>query len=137
MDDNQNQILTLFAIAIMLVVAVVLIVCVRSCKAEEITKASWYSVESCKREGTSGIMANGEILDDNKLTCASWDYDFGTLLKITNLENNKSVIVEVTDRGPAWRLYYTSRTIDLSKKAFETIADLDKGVIRIIIKEIK
>ena len=38
--------------------------------------ASYYTVASCAREGTSGIMANGRRLNDEKLTAASWFYPF-------------------------------------------------------------
>ena len=93
--------------------------------------ASWYSVESCKREGTSGICANGEVLDDEAYTCAVWDKKFGTKLKVTNLENGLSVIVVVKDRGPAKRLVRQGRTIDLSKAAFRAIANLKSGIIQI------
>ena len=93
--------------------------------------ASYYTVESCKREGTSGVMANGEPLNDEGLTCASWDFDFGTILMVTNLDNGLSTRVEVTDRGPNKRLYNKGRTIDLSKKAFSEIADLKQGIIQI------
>lgn len=93
--------------------------------------ASWYDIESCLREGTSGICANGQRLDDTKLTCASWDYPFGARLKITNLNNYKSVIVTVTDRGPSKKLYRKGRIIDLSKAAFSSIASLRQGIIPI------
>lgn len=103
-----------------------------SCHAET---ASWYSVASCKREGTwqkyGGLMANGKKFDDDKLTCASWDYPFGTKLKITNTDNGKSVVCEVTDRGPAKRLYRKGRTVDLSKEAFSVIASINRGIINI------
>ncbi len=85
-------------------------------------KASWYS------QNDSGILlttANMERFDDSELTCAIWDMPFNTILKVTNLENGKSVIVRVNDRGPAKRL---NRTIDLTKQAFSKIADLDKGL---------
>jgi rare lipoprotein A len=98
--------------------------------------ASWYSVESCRQEGTSGIMANGEVFDDTKLICASWDYPFRTKLKVINLANGKSVIVEVKDRGPAKKLYKKGRIIDLSKRAFSEIADLKQGIIRVKIEKI-
>jgi len=107
-----------------------------NCGAYSIT-ASYYTVESCKREGTSGIMANGQRLDDEKLTCASWEYPFGTRLRIRNLENNKEVLVCVTDRGPNRKLYRQGRTIDLSKRAFREIASLKQGVIPVEIKEVK
>lgn len=102
--------------------------------------ASWYSRESCLREGTSGIMANGRRLDDTKFTCASWDYSFGTLLKITNLKNNKFCIVEVTDRGPTKKLWRQGRVIDLSRQAFKIISGkqgLDEGVLKIKIEVIQ
>lgn len=73
--------------------------------------------------------ASGEIFNQNKLTCASNIYTFGTKLKVTNLSNNKSVIVKVNDTG---KLH--GRTIDLSKKAFKTISKLEKGIIKIKIK---
>ena len=98
--------------------------------------ASWYSVESCRREGTSGIMANGEKLNDFKFTAASWDYAFGTRIKVTNLQNRKSIIVRITDRGPARRLYRQGRVIDLSKGAFQAIAKTGTGIIPIKIEEI-
>jgi len=103
--------------------------------------ASWYSVESCKREGTwqkyGGKMANGEVFNDKALVCASWDYDFGTLLEVTNLANNKSIVVRVADRGPNRRLYDKGRTIDLSEAAFSRVAKLSQGVIQIQVKEAK
>lgn len=99
--------------------------------------ASWYSIESCLREGTSGICANGEVLNDARKTCASWDYPFGTKLQITNLHNGRSVVVLVTDRGPAKRLYRQGRVIDLSKGAFSEIASIKQGVIPIKIRRLK
>jgi len=95
------------------------------------TEASWYSIASCAREGTSGICANGEKLDDEKLTCASWDYPFHTKLKVTNLENGKSVIVRVNDRGPNMRLYRKGRAIDLSRKAMRELDGIKRGIIMV------
>jgi len=106
------------------------------CHGEQLT-ASWYSVESCRKEGSSGIMANGEALDDNKFTAASWDYRFQTRIKVTNTRNGKSVVVRVSDRGPAKRWYREGRVVDLSKAAFSSIADLREGVIPISIEEVK
>jgi len=85
-------------------------------------KASWYS------QNDPGILlttANMERFDDSLLTCAMWDLPFNTILKVTNLENGKSVLVRVNDRGPARRL---NRPIDLTKEAFSRIADMDKGL---------
>jgi len=91
-------------------------------------KASWYS------QNDPGILlttANMERFDDSLLTCAVWDLPFNTILKVTNAENNKFVLVRVNDRGPARRL---NRAIDLTKKAFTEIADLDKGLIDVSVE---
>ncbi|HAZ09533.1 MAG TPA: septal ring lytic transglycosylase RlpA family lipoprotein [Candidatus Omnitrophica bacterium] len=84
--------------------------------------ASWYSQDD---PGILLTTANMERFDDSQLPCAIWDLPFNTILKVTNLENGKSVIVRVNDRGPARRL---NRTIDLTKTAFSKIADLEKGL---------
>ncbi len=62
--------------------------------------------------------ASGKKFDNAKNTCAHRKFPFGTKLKITCERNNKSTIVEVTDRGP----FVRGRDIDLSKKAFMEIA---------------
>ena len=93
--------------------------------------ASYYTVESCKREGTSGIMANGKPLNDKAFTCASWLYPFGTRLLVVNSVSGERVEVEVTDRGPAKKLVEQGRIIDLSKAAFESLAPLSWGLIHV------
>lgn len=90
--------------------------------------ASWYSQED---PGVLETTANMEHFDDTKLTCAMWDLPFNTILKVTNLENGKSVLVRVNDRGPAKRLVREGRIIDLTKAAFSKISDLENGLINI------
>ena len=87
--------------------------------------ASWYSQTD---PGINIHTANGEVFNDSKLTCASWHYAFGTLLKIENEKNGKSIICRVNDRGPAKRL---NRAVDLTKEAFRRIAFLHQGLIRV------
>jgi rare lipoprotein A len=73
--------------------------------------------------------ASGEIFDNKKMTAANANktLPFGTKVKITNLKNEKSVIVRVNDRGP----FSKKRAFDLSKAAFSKIADLRSGVVSI------
>jgi len=97
--------------------------------------ASWYSVESCIKESGQCTMANGEVLNDNDYICASWDYRFGTILDVTNVDTGRTVTVTVKDRGPAKRLYNRGRIIDLSKAAFSQIANLRQGIIRVSVVE--
>ncbi len=63
--------------------------------------------------------ASGRLFDMNKLTAAHKKFPFGTKLRVTNESNGKSVIIEVTDRGP----FVKGRELDLSKRAFFTIAN--------------
>ena len=106
--------------------------------AAETTQASWYSRKECiSTKNPNALMANGEPLDDGALTCASWDYSFGTKLRVRRPDNGHSVVVTVTDRGPAKRLYKDGRTLDLSRRAFLTLAPLEVGVIKVTFSKIK
>jgi rare lipoprotein A len=78
--------------------------------------------------------ASGKRFDNQKLTAAHRKFPFGTKLKITNEANGKSVIVEVTDRGPFAR----GREIDLSKKAFMDItSNKSSGAVIVKIEELR
>ena len=68
-------------------------------------------------------MANGEPFNMHALTAAMWDVPFGTKYRVTS--GSKSVIVTITDRGPARRL---NRVIDLSKAAAAKLGMLQAGV---------
>lgn len=75
--------------------------------------------------------ANGERFDMNAFTAAHKTLPFNTLVKITvekkwkDIKYNISIIVRINDRGP----YIKGRKLDLSKKAFQTLMPLSKGVI--------
>ena len=92
--------------------------------------ASYYSYECAFNP-----MANGQPFDPEERTCASWYYDFGTVLVVTSLDTGLSTEVVVTDRGPNKRLVKQGRIIDLSKRAFEDICDLRQGLTAVEIKE--
>lgn len=77
-------------------------------------------------------MANGRRFDPDKLTAASWFYELGTKVVVTH--ENRSVIVEITDRGPARSLLLQGRKIDLSRAAFAKLADPDLGLIDVTIR---
>jgi rare lipoprotein A len=62
--------------------------------------------------------ASGRLYNKTKLTAAHKSLPFGTIVRVTNEANGKSVVVEITDRGP----FVRGREIDLSRKAFYTIA---------------
>lgn len=78
-------------------------------------QASWYGEEHRGKP-----MANLKPFNPRKLTCASWIHPLGTKLEVTTTwgGEHRSVIVEVTDRGPARRLLKKGIGIDLSEEAF-------------------
>lgn len=90
--------------------------------------ASWYG-ESYRGK----LMANGVPFDPDAMTCASWDFPFGTRLRVLCHETGKIVVVTVTDRGPAPSLYSRGRVIDLSRAAFASIADPLVGIVTVSI----
>ena len=69
--------------------------------------------------------ANGEIFSNNNLTAAYNHVPLVTTLKVINIKNNKFVIVKVNDRCGI------NSRIDLSQKAFSSIADLKSGIIKV------
>lgn len=76
--------------------------------------------------------ASGETYRHAKLTAAHRTLPFGTQLKVTNLENGKSVIVRVNDRGP----FVKGRIIDLSKSAAIKIGLIQKGVAKVKVEQV-
>jgi len=74
--------------------------------------------------------ASGATYDDAKLTAAHRTFDFGTRVRVTNLENRRSVVVTVNDRGP----YVRGRAIDLSRSAARVLGFVDDGTARVRIQ---
>lgn len=74
--------------------------------------------------------ASGEIYNPNNLTAAHINYPFGTVIRVINLKNNKSVVVKVNDR----RSSFNGRICDLSKKAAESIDMIKSGLAKIKIE---
>lgn len=70
--------------------------------------------------------AFGETFDMYAITAAHRSLPHNTLVRVTNIENQESVVVRINDRGP----YVHGRDMDLSKAAFESIAHSGQGVIQ-------
>ncbi|MFJ3052842.1 septal ring lytic transglycosylase RlpA family protein [Pseudomonas nitroreducens] len=71
--------------------------------------------------------ASGERFNQNALTAAHRTLAFGTRVKVTNLDNGRSVVVRINDRGPFGR----GRIIDVSKAAAEQLNMLRSGTARV------
>ena len=80
--------------------------------------ASWYGPNFHKKK-----TANGEVFDMNLLTAAHKTLQLPSLVRVTNIENNRSLILRVNDRGP----FVKNRIIDVSKKAASILGFQKKG----------
>jgi rare lipoprotein A len=76
--------------------------------------------------------ASGERFDQNALTAAHRSLPFGSRVQVTNLRNDKSVVVRINDRGP----YTKKRIIDLSQKAAERLDMLRDGVAPVRVEQL-
>jgi len=91
----------------------------------ECGKASYYSMKLQFRK-----TASGERLDNYSMTAAHRTLPFGTIVMVTNINNGKTVLVKINDRGP----HVKGRIIDLTKAAFSKIEDIDKGIAEVEIR---
>jgi rare lipoprotein A len=90
-------------------------------------RASWYGPRFHGKK-----TANGEIYDQMAFTAAHKKLRFGTLLRITNPQNNKSVVVRINDRGP----YIPGRHLDVSRAVAMELDMIKKGVVNLKVEEI-
>jgi len=77
-------------------------------------------------------MANGKRFNPDKLTAASWFYPLGTKVRVilnSSSQNSRSVLVTITDRGPAKELVRDGRIIDLTHAAFKRLGHPAVGMV--------
>jgi len=99
-----------------------LMICSIPLLAQEFGLASYYSDKYHGRE-----TAYGDTYDKTKLTCSHKKHPYGTLLRVTRLDNNRSVTCRVIDKGP----YTKGRIVDLSKEAAKKIDLIKDGVVEV------
>jgi rare lipoprotein A len=91
----------------------------------QIGVASYYAAEYHGR-----TTASGARFDPRRLTAAHPTLPFGTRVRVTNLENDRSIVVVITDRGP----YGRGRIIDVSSRAARELGFLRAGTARVRIE---
>ncbi|HYD29240.1 MAG TPA: septal ring lytic transglycosylase RlpA family protein [Azospirillaceae bacterium] len=84
--------------------------------------ASWYG-PGFHQERT----ANGEIFDQDELTAAHKTLPMPSLVRVTNLDNGRSLVVRINDRGP----FYPGRIIDLSRRSAQLLGVVEKGTAKV------
>ena len=91
-------------------------------------KASFYSKNFAGRK-----TASGERMNNDSLFCAHRTYPFGTMLKVYNPANGRSVVVKVIDRGP----FVRGRVIDLSWRAAKELDIISSGVAMVVVHKVE
>ena len=90
-------------------------------------EASWYGARYQGR-----TTASGQPFDRNAMTAAHRKLPFGTLVRVTNLANQRTVFVRINDRGP----YARGRIIDLSERAAELLGFTRRGTARVRVEAV-
>ena len=91
----------------------------------QVGKGSWYGKKFHGR-----LTASGEKYNMYALTAAHKTLPFNTMVEVTNLHNNRKVIVRINDRGP----YARGRIIDLSYLAAKKLGYINKGVAKLKVR---
>jgi rare lipoprotein A len=87
-------------------------------------RASWYDLEA--------KTASGEAMDSEALTAAHPSLPFGSKVTVANLDNGRSVVVRINDRGP----FSKGRIIDVSRAAAEKLGMIGAGVARVSVNPV-
>ena len=99
---------------------------------QEVGTASWYGNETL-RQKDGHMTANGEAFDPGKPTAAHKYLPLPIHVKVTNLANNRSIILRVNDRGP----FYGNRIIDLSAGAAKKLGFYKQGTARVKVETVE
>lgn len=101
--------------------------------------ASYYTIKSCQREGTSGVFtANGERYNEQALTCAVRSRSFGTSYLVYGHKTGRSVIVRHNDFGPGKGPTRKGVVVDLTPRAFKVVCgDLKQGKCQVSVQEVR
>lgn len=91
-------------------------------------KASWYGPGFHGRR-----TANGERYNQNALTAAHRSLPFGTRVRVTNVNNGRSVVVRINDRGP----FVRGRVIDVSAAAAHSLGMVHHGVVPVSLQVLR
>lgn len=134
--------LTLFYDAIIIISIIVLISCSSVVQFSQNPSLNFQKQVDYFEEGIASyysddfegkLTASGEVFSQSGLTAAHRTLPFGTLVKVTNLENGSSVVVKINDRGP----FIQGRIIDLSKTASQKLGFFGKGLAKVKVEVLK
>jgi len=94
--------------------------------------ASWYGPGFHGEE-----TASGEIFDQREMVAAHRSLPLGSVVRVTNLENQRRVVLRVIDRGPYGRNYRKGTIIDVSKGAARRLGFVRDGLVRVRVEVVR
>lgn len=97
----------------------------------QVGTASWYGNETLRMEG-GHMTANGEVFDPRKPSAAHKLLPLPTHVRVKNLDNGRSIVVRVNDRGP----FVSGRIIDLSAGAAKELGFYKKGTAQVLVETV-
>lgn len=102
-----------------------------ACSYREVGTASWYGFETYRQQG-GHMTANGEEFYPSNPTAAHKYLPLPSNVRVTNLDNGRSMIVRVNDRGP----FVSGRIIDLSARAAKRLGFYRQGTARVLVETV-
>ncbi|MGD9615554.1 MAG: septal ring lytic transglycosylase RlpA family protein [Alphaproteobacteria bacterium] len=99
----------------------------RAAGGSQVGRAAWYGTRHVGR-----LTASGEPLDTVNATAAHRSLPLHSLVRVTNLENGRSVVVRINDRGPVSR----SLLIDMSPRAAAAIDMINDGIVEVMVEPV-
>jgi rare lipoprotein A len=78
--------------------------------------------------------ASGETFNQRAMTAAHRTLPLGTVVRVTNLENDRSVVVRINDRGPYGRNHRRGTIIDLSRAAAQRLRFIEDGLVKVSVE---
>lgn len=81
--------------------------------------------------------ASGETFNQRAMTAAHRTLPLGTVVRVTNLENDRSVVVRINDRGPYGRNHRRGTIIDLSRAAAQRLRFVEDGLVKVRVEVVE
>ena len=102
------------------------------------TKRTYVGLASYYGPGLHGEdTASGEPFNQRAMTAAHRTLPLGTVVRVTNLENGRSVVVRINDRGPYGKNHRKGTIIDLSRAAAQRLQFLEDGLVKVRVEVVR
>lgn len=133
MRDRTPHIRSWAVLLLVCIAAAIMVACAQHPKAQaQGERRAFIGLASYYGPGFHGNeTANGETFDQRAMTAAHRTLPLGTFVRVTNLENGRTVVVRINDRGPYGRNFRKGTIIDLSRGAAQQLRFIKDGLVRV------